>query len=122
MIVPEGASDGSLAAILATRTNIVPARVVGVDKEIDLALLKADNVKFAALPLALYRNIRQGEVVLAFGSPQGLRNTVTLGVVSSVARQIDPNSPIAYIHTDAPINPVISAGPLVHRTAAYNAI
>ncbi|HXN50823.1 MAG TPA: trypsin-like peptidase domain-containing protein, partial [Candidatus Acidoferrum sp.] len=40
IVVPEGPSDGSLAAILATRTNIVPARVVGVDKEIDLALLK----------------------------------------------------------------------------------
>src|SRR6266404_7682284 len=114
VVVPEGASDGSLAAILATRTNIVPARVVGVDKEIDLALLKADNVKFAALPLALYRNIRQGEVVLAFGSPQGLRNTVTLGVVSSVARQIDPDSPMAYIQTDAPINPGNSGGPLVN--------
>src|SRR5258706_909677 len=114
IVVPEGASDGSLAAILATRTNIVPARVVGVDKEIDLALLKADNVKFAALPLALYRNIRQGEVVLAFGSPQGLRNTVTLGVVSSVARQIDPDSPMAYIQTDAPINPGNSGGPLVN--------
>ena len=114
IVVPEGPSDGSLAAILATRTNIVPARVVGVDKEIDLALLKADNVKFAALPLALYRNIRQGEVVLAFGSPQGLRNTVTFGVVSSVARQTDPDSPMVYIQTDAPINPGNSGGPLVN--------
>jgi serine protease Do len=114
VVVPEGASDGSLAAVLATRTNIVPARVVGADKDIDLALLKVDNVKFAALPLALYRNIRQGEFVLAFGSPQGLRNTVTLGVVSSVARQIDPDSPMVYIQTDAPINPGNSGGPLVN--------
>jgi serine protease Do len=114
VVVPEGSSDGSLAAILATRTNIVPARVVGVDKDIDLALLKVDNAKFAALPLALYRNIRQGEVVLAFGSPQGLRNTVTFGVVSSVARQIDPDSPMVYIQTDAPINPGNSGGPLVN--------
>jgi serine protease Do len=114
IVVPEGPSDGSLAAILATRTNIVPARVVGVDKEIDLALLKVDNVKFDALPLALYRNIHQGEVVLAFGSPQGLRNTVTFGVVSSVARQTDPDSPMVYIQTDAPINPGNSGGPLVN--------
>ena len=114
VVVPEGASDGSLAAVLATRTNIVPARVIGADKDIDLALLKVDNVKFAALPLAMYRNIRQGEFVLAFGSPQGLRNTVTLGVVSSVARQIDPDSPMVYIQTDAPINPGNSGGPLVN--------
>jgi serine protease Do len=114
VVVPEGPPDGSLNAVLSTRMNILPARVVGVAREIDLALLKIDNVKLAALPLGLYRNIRQGELVLAFGSPEGLRNTVTLGVVSSVARQIDPDSPMAYIQTDAPINPGNSGGPLVN--------
>ena len=114
VVVPEGVSDGSLQAILSARTNIVLARVVGVDRDMDVALLKVDNVKFAALPLAPYRNIHQGEVVLAFGSPEGLRNTVTLGVVSSVARQIDPDSPKVYIQTDAPINPGNSGGPLVN--------
>src|SRR6266851_4285395 len=114
VVVPEGPVDGSLQAILSARTNIVPARVVGVARDIDVALLKVDNVKFAALPLARYRNIHQGEVVLAFGSPEGLRNTVTLGVVSSVARQIDPDSPMVYIQTDAPINPGNSGGPLVN--------
>jgi serine protease Do len=114
VVVPEGASDGSLQAILSARTDIVPARVVGVARDIDLALLKVDNIKMAALPLAAYRNIHQGEVVLAFGSPEGLRNTVTLGVVSSVARQTDPDSPMVYIQTDAPINPGNSGGPLVN--------
>jgi len=115
VVVPEGMSDvSSLQAILSARTNIVPARVVGVAKDIDLALLKVDNVKLNALALAPYRNIRQGEVVLAFGSPEGLRNTVTFGVVSSVARQIDPDSPMVYIQTDAPINPGNSGGPLVN--------
>jgi len=114
VVVPEGPVDGSLQAILSARTNIVPARVVGVARDIDVALLKVDNVKLAALPLAPYRNIHQGEVVLAFGSPEGLRNTVTLGVVSSVARQIDPDSPMVYIQTDAPINPGNSGGPLVN--------
>jgi serine protease Do len=114
IVVPEGPVDGSLQAILASRTNIVPARVVGVAREIDMALLKVDNVKLPALSLALYRNIRQGEVVLAFGSPEGLRNTVTFGLVSSVGRQIDPDSPMVYIQTDAPINPGNSGGPLVN--------
>src|ERR1700680_1362273 len=114
VVLPSGAADGSLQAILASRTNIVPARVVGVAKDVDLALLKVDNVKLGALSLAPYRNIRQGEVVLAFGSPEGLRNTVTFGVVSSVARQIDPDSPMVYIQTDAPINPGNSGGPLVN--------
>jgi serine protease Do len=116
VVVPEGMTGEGppLQAILSARTNIVPAHVVGVAKDIDLALLKADNVKLPALSLALYRNIRQGEMVLAFGSPQGLRNTVTLGVVSSVARQTDPDSPMVYIQTDAPINPGNSGGPLVN--------
>jgi len=114
VVVPEGISDGSLQAILAARTNIVPARVVGVAREIDLALLKVDNVKLTALSLAPYRNVHQGEMVLAFGSPEGLRNTVTMGVVSSVARQTDPDSPMVYIQTDAPINPGNSGGPLVN--------
>jgi serine protease Do len=114
VVVPEATSDRSLQAILAVRTNIVPARVVGVARDIDLALLKVDNVKLSALPMGLYRNIRQGELVLAFGSPEGLRNTVTLGVISSVARQIDPDSPMVYIQTDAPINPGNSGGPLVN--------
>jgi serine protease Do len=114
VVVPEGPADGSLQAILSSRTNIVPARIMGVAKDVDLALLKVDNVKLGALSLAPYRNIRQGEVVLAFGSPEGLRNTVTLGVVSSVGRQIDPDSPMVYIQTDAPINPGNSGGPLVN--------
>ena len=107
-------TDVSPAASLAGLENVVAARIVGVAREFDLALLKADNVKLAALPLAFYRNIRQGEIVLAFGSPEGLRNTVTLGVVSSVARQTDPDSPMVYIQTDAPINPGNSGGPLVN--------
>jgi len=116
VIVPEAMTGEGppLQAILSARSNIVPAHVVGVAKDIDLALLKADNVKLPALSLAPYRNVRQGEMVLAFGSPQGLRNTVTLGVVSSVARQTDPDSPMVYIQTDAPINPGNSGGPLVN--------
>ena len=115
LVIPEGTIEGgSLQAILSARTNIVPAHVVGVAKDIDLALLKADNVNLPALSLAPYRNVRQGEFVLAFGSPEGLRNTVTIGVVSSVARQTDPDSPMVYIQTDAPINPGNSGGPLVN--------
>ena len=114
VVLPAVNADGSLQAILSARTNIVPARVVGVAREIDVALLKVDNLKLPALALASYRNIHQGEVVLAFGSPEGLRNTVTFGVVSSVARQTDPDSPMVYIQTDAPINPGNSGGPLVN--------
>jgi serine protease Do len=58
-------------------------------------------------------DLRQGQVVMAFGNPRGLENSVSIGVVSSVARQVEPDDPMIYIQTDAPINPGDSGGPLV---------
>jgi serine protease Do len=92
----------------------VPARIVGIATDIDLALLKVDWTGLRALPLANYDQVRQGALVFAFGSPDGLRNSVTMGIVSAVARQTDPDSPSVYIQTDAPINPGNSGGPLVN--------
>jgi serine protease Do len=114
VLLPNTGPESSLEAALSTRTRIVPARIVGVSKELDLALIKVDAGKLPALPLADYRKLGQGEMVFAFGSPEGLRNSVTMGVVSAVARQTDPDSPMVYIQTDAAINPGNSGGPLVN--------
>jgi len=90
------------------------ARIVGITREIDLAVIKIEAHSLPALPVGSSpRSARQGEMVFAFGSPEGLRNTVTMGVVSSVARQPDPDSPLVYVQTDTPINPGNSGGPLV---------
>ncbi len=89
------------------------ANIVGFDTDIDLALLKVEAAGLPALDIATREKVRQGELVFAFGSPEGLENTVTMGVVSSVARQPDPDKPLVYIQTDAPINPGNSGGPLV---------
>jgi serine protease Do len=113
VVLSTGNTDGSVDSILAARTSIVSARVIGVTREVDLALLKVDVPNLPALRLANYRNLRQGESVFAFGSPEGLRNTVTHGVISAVARQTDPDATMVYIQTDAPINPGNSGGPLV---------
>ena len=113
VVLPSANADGSVDAALSTRTTIVPARIVGASSEIDLAVIKVDAGTLPALPLASYRKLGQGEIVFAFGSPGGLRNTVTMGVVSAVARQTDLDSPMVYIQTDAPINPGNSGGPLV---------
>jgi serine protease Do len=56
---------------------------------------------------------RVGQLVFAIGSPEGLQNSVTMGVVSAVARQPDPSKALTYIQTDAPINPGNSGGPLI---------
>src|SRR5262249_45904176 len=114
VVLPPTNADRSLATALSPKTNILPARIVGFTSELDLALLKVDGVKLPALPLATYSQVRQGETVFAFGSPEGLRNTLTHGLVSAVARQIDPDSPQIYVQTDAPINPGNSGGPLVN--------
>ena len=92
----------------------IDARIVGTARELDFALLKVEAKGLRAMPFADYHKIRQGQLVFAFGSPQGLSNSVTMGVVSAVARQTDPDSPALYIQTDAPINPGNSGGPLVN--------
>jgi serine protease Do len=92
----------------------VDATLVGVFKEADLALIKIDATGLPTLGFADYGKLRQGQVVLAFGSPEGLENSVSMGIVSSVARQPDPDSPFLFIQTDTPINPGNSGGPLVN--------
>jgi serine protease Do len=95
------------------KRRILEAKLVGTHQETDLALLKVNAKELPALPLATTRRVRQGQLVFAVGSPEGLQNTVTMGVISSVARQPDPNKAMVYIQTDAPINPGNSGGPLV---------
>ncbi|HZP02002.1 MAG TPA: trypsin-like peptidase domain-containing protein [Terriglobia bacterium] len=99
---------------LNARGRTADARIVGITHELDLALLKVEVKGLRALPIGDYNKLHQGEIVFAFGSPIGLRNSVTMGVVSAIARQPDPDSPLVYIQTDAPINPGNSGGPLVN--------
>src|SRR6185312_176871 len=106
--------DTPNGSLVAGRSRIMEARIIGSDPEIDLALLKIEARGLPALPLGDYNKLRQGEVVFAFGSPEGLQDSVTMGVVSAAARQRDTDSPMVYIQTDAPINPGNSGGPLVN--------
>ena len=114
IVLPSDKADGSLATALSSKMYTAQARIVGITTELDLALLKIDGMKLPALPLATYSEVRQGETVFAFGSPMGMRNTLSHGLVSAVARQVDPDSPLIYIQTDTPINPGNSGGPLVN--------
>jgi serine protease Do len=97
------------------RGRLFEARVVGTDRESDLAVLKVESsAPLPTLKLADSEALRQGEIVLAFGNPLGLENSLSLGVVSSVGRQVKPDDPMTYIQTDAPINPGNSGGPLLN--------
>ena len=93
--------------------RVLDARLVGIHKETDLALLKIDARDLPTLTFTTPQQVHQGQLVFAIGSPEGLQNSVTMGVVSSVARQPDPDKPMIYLQTDAPINPGNSGGPLV---------
>jgi serine protease Do len=97
----------------APEQTVLAANVVGIADDFDIALLKADAKELPTLPFADFRHVTQGQVVLAVGSPEGLENSVTMGVISSVARQLEPDSPIVFVQTDAPINPGNSGGALV---------
>jgi serine protease Do len=114
VVVPAPSVDTTPIRSLNIRGNNVEARIIGVSDEIDLAILKIEGSNLPALPLARFGRLRQGELAFAFGSPEGLRNSVTMGVVSAAARQPDPDNPKIYIQTDAPINPGNSGGPLVN--------
>lgn len=107
----EGDSDQSILRPLMPAQG---AHLVGFDRETDLALLKVEGEDLPSLPLGDSDRLRQGQLVMAFGAPLGLEGSVTLGVVSAVARQLEPEDPMVYIQTDAPINPGNSGGPLLN--------
>jgi serine protease Do len=97
-----------------TEGMTVPAKVIGVDRETDLAVIKIEKTGLATLPLGDSTQLRQGELVMAFGNPRGLEGSMSMGIVSSTARQVKPDDAMVYIQTDAPINPGNSGGPLVN--------
>jgi serine protease Do len=90
------------------------AVLVGIDRLLDLALLKIEATGLQALPFGNANEVKQGELVMAFGSPLGMDNSVSMGIVSAAARQLSDDDPRIYIQTDAPINPGNSGGPLVN--------
>ena len=105
---------GGFRSVVQPRGELVEAQVIGVDQETDLAVLKLQiDRELTVLELGDSETLSPGELVMAFGSPLGLANSVSLGVVSAVARQIRVDDPMIYIQTDASINPGNSGGPLV---------
>ncbi len=100
-------------SILKPPSRLLPAHVVATDEETDLAVIKVDATGLPTLAFADSDEVRAGQLVLAFGSPMGLNSSVTIGVVSAIARQLEDDDPMIYLQTDAPINPGNSGGPLV---------
>jgi serine protease Do len=110
--VPSVRRSGA-GSVLGPRPRLLGAQIVAIDSETDLAVLKIAEQKLPFLTLADSDAVKPGQLVLAFGSPLGLDRSVTMGVVSAVARQLEADDPMIYIQTDASINPGNSGGPLV---------
>lgn len=114
------ASAGSYARIRMHDGTEYPATVVGTDEASDIAVLKvnAEGVTFKAAKLGDSTQTKAGEKVVAIGNPLGsqLSNTVTVGYVSAVGREVVSNKggTTEMIQTDAAINPGNSGGPLVN--------
>ncbi|MCL5780327.1 MAG: trypsin-like peptidase domain-containing protein [Firmicutes bacterium] len=92
------------------------AKLVGADPSLDLAVLKIEGKDFPTLPLGDSNRIRVGNWVIAIGSPFGLEDTVTIGVISAKERplEIDNRTFEHLLQTDASINPGNSGGPLLN--------
>ena len=101
------------------------ARIVGIDRDTDLALLKIDAHGLPTLSFVDSNTLRQGQFVVALGSPLGLENSLTVGFISAPVRHLRSDLPMFYIQTDAAINPGNSGGPLLDiqgRIAGINTL
>lgn len=113
LLAEPAAPDAPRRSIIKPTGKRVHGQVVGADVETDLAVIKVDESDLPFLEFGDSDDLGPGQIVLAFGSPLGLETSVTLGVISAVGRQLQAESPMVYIQTDAPINPGNSGGPLV---------
>jgi serine protease Do len=91
-----------------------PAKVIGKDPQLDIALIKIDAKGLPTAPLGDSDRLEVGEWVLAIGNPFGLDSTVTSGIVSAKERHIGQGPYDSFIQTDAKINPGNSGGPLIN--------
>src|SRR5215470_8195949 len=94
------------------------AKIVGLDKRTDLAVLRLQGgAPYPSAVLGDSDRVKVGDWVLAIGSPFGLQQTVTAGIISAKGRSIEPGNPFSdFIQTDAAINPGNSGGPLVNMS------
>ncbi|MEY4266846.1 MAG: hypothetical protein RIS90_1381 [Pseudomonadota bacterium] len=107
--VVEGADE---VIVTLTDKREFKAKLIGADKRSDVALVKIDASGLPAVKVGDVSRLKVGEWVMAIGSPFGLENTVTAGIVS--AKQRDTGDYLPFIQTDVAINPGNSGGPLIN--------
>ncbi|KPC52937.1 DegQ family serine endoprotease [Amantichitinum ursilacus] len=105
-------ADASEVTVKLTDKREFVAKVLGFDKDTDIAVLKINAANLPTVKLGDPANSRVGDWVLAIGSPFGFENSVTAGIISAKSRSLPDGGYTPFIQTDAPINPGNSGGPL----------
>lgn len=123
IISPEGhivtnnhvVEDGPTLMVTTFDGKEFPATIIGTDPKTDLAVIKIEGHDLPFIEWSLGEESRVGDIVLAIGSPFGLKSSVTMGIISAVGRDdVGITEYGNFIQTDAPINPGNSGGPLVN--------
>ena len=105
-------ADASKVTVRLTDGRELEAKVIGVDKKTDIAVLRIDAKGLPTVKIGNPATTRVGEWVVAIGSPYGFENTVTAGIVSAKSRSLPDENYVPFIQTDAAVNPGNSGGPL----------
>ena len=109
--------DGAIeVTVKLTDNREFNARVVGVDRRTDVALVKIDSRDLPSVKIGDASKVKVGEWVAAIGSPFGLENSVTAGIVSAKSRSLADENYVPFIQTDVAINPGNSGGPLFNMS------
>lgn len=105
-------ADADEVTVKLTDKQEFKAKVIGVDKLSDVAVLKIDTKDLPTVKIGDPKSSRVGEWVVAIGSPFGFENTVTAGIVSAKSRTLPDEGYVPFLQTDVAINPGNSGGPL----------
>jgi len=106
------AADATDIVVKLTDRREFDAKVIGVDRRSDIAVLKIEAKNLPVVKIGNPAHLKVGEWVAAIGSPFGLENTVTAGIVSAKARALPDENYVPFIQTDVAVNPGNSGGPL----------
>ncbi|MBN8440406.1 MAG: DegQ family serine endoprotease [Thauera sp.] len=107
-------ADASHVTVKLTDKREFSAKVIGVDKPTDVAVIRIDAHDLPTVPLGDPADTRVGDWVLAIGAPFGFENSVTAGIVSAKSRSLPDEGYVPFIQTDVAINPGNSGGPLLN--------
>jgi serine protease Do len=114
-------SDASSINVTLADGSKLTGHAVGVDADTDIAVVKVDRTGLPSASLGSVKNLQVGELAVAIGSPLGLEQTVTAGIISALGRSVDrTNQPplVDMVQTDAPITEGNSGGALVDATGS----